>query len=175
MNLSEYQAEARTMLEVGTAASQDEIHSAYKRAALQSHPVENPGNTSTAKTRYCQIRSAYLCLKECTLKEQNYGTTWRPSETCNDDQHEHEHQMPTFEEAEKAFNETFCKINLKPDQRTRRMRIFSAIENKLNRASSMNNINASTPAQCESLERPRPRPRTSPLGTQRFDLQRATV
>ena len=71
------------MLKVGTDASQDDIRSAYKRAALRSHPLENPEATKDAtKLRYQRVRHAYLCLWECASKVEK-SRTWRPSETCS--------------------------------------------------------------------------------------------
>jgi len=76
-------AEARKVLKVGTDASQDDIRSAYKRAALRSHPLENPEATKDAtKLRYQRVRHAYLCLWECASKVEK-SRTWRPSETCS--------------------------------------------------------------------------------------------
>ena len=165
-------AEARKLLKVGTDASQEVIRAAYKRAASRSHPLENP--TKDAKLKYQRVRAAYLCLWE-SASQENSRTNWRPSETCmssDEDFNGGQNQMPTFEDAEKAFNATFGRVNPKINTAI----YLGAIENKLNRAKTMHIlVGASTPSPCEVLEQPRSRQCSSPLGSHRFDPQRATV
>lgn len=164
-------AEARKVLKVGTDASQDDIRSAYKRAALRSHPLENPEAPKDAKLRYRRVRAAYLCLWECASKVEKSRTNWRPSETCiSNEEWEGWHQTPTFEDAEKAFNATFGRVNPKLDQQTRQMQ-SAAIENKLSRANTMHSLFGATPSHSKVLDQC-----SSPLrGSQHFDPKRLTA
>ena len=187
MDLSDREAEARRVLDVGPDASQDELCSAFKQAALRTHPAENPQDTKAATLMYRRVRAAYLSLKEGAPAEETLRTNWRPSLTdMNPDLNGHEQQvLPTFEP--------------KLDQRSRRSRTVSAIENKLHRTQSTNLLfrfggTSDTSADKTSkawasegdrsqsdefLERPLSRlpRRTSLLGVQRFhfDPERATV
>jgi len=188
MNLFDREAEARRVLDVGPDASQDELCSAFKQAALRAHPAENPQDTKAATLMYRRVRAAYLSLKEGAPAEEDLRTTWRPSLTdMNRDSNGHEHQvLPAFEP--------------KLDQRSRRSRAVSAIENKLHRTQSMHLLFRFGDTSAEEgdktsgakawasegdrsrgedvLERPITRlpRRTSLLGVQRFrfDPERAT-
>ena len=187
MDLSDREAEARSVLDVGPDASQDELCSAFKQAALRTHPAENPQDTKAATLMYRRVRAAYLSLKEGAPAEETLRTNWRPSLTdMNPDSNGHEQQvLPTFEP--------------KLDQRSRRSRTVSAIENKLHRTQSTNLLFRFGDTSAEGdktsktwksegdqssqredlLERPPTRlpRRTSLLGVQRFhfDPERASV
>jgi len=188
MDLSDREAEARRVLDVGPDASQDELSAAFKQASLRAHPAENPEDTKAATLMYRRVRAAYLSLKEGAPAEESLSTTWRPSLTdMNPDSNGHDlsPRLPTFEP--------------KLDQRSRRSRTVSAIENKLHRTQSTNLLFRFGDTSAEGdktsktwksegdqssqredlLERPPSRlpRRTSLLGVQRFhfDPERATV
>ena len=53
MDLSDREAEARRVLDVGPDASQDELSAAFKQASLRAHPAENPEDTNRRRRRSC--------------------------------------------------------------------------------------------------------------------------
>ena len=183
--------ESRKVLNVRTDASLDDIKKAYRRLSIRaqegfrSHPMGNQSDTNAddARMQFRRVHFAYLCLREGASKVENSRINWRPSETCiyNDDDNggDGHRQMPTFEDAEKAFSETFGRININPDRWTLGQRACRAVKNQMQRASSMGTIYGATgtAAQSDALKPPPPRQRArqSPLAESRFDPKRATA
>ena len=186
MDQRQREEESRKVLNVSTDASLDEIKKAYRREGFRAHPMGTQEETSTdeARMQFRWVHYAYVSLRGGAAKVENSRINWRPSETCvyndGDDDWDAQPQMPTFEEAYKAYFEMFGRPNIKPDRWTLGQRACRAVKNQMQRASSMSSIYGATvptAAQPDALKPPPPRQRTqkSPLAKSRLDPERATA
>ena len=186
MDQRQREEESRKVLNVSADASLEEINKAYRREGFRAHPMGTQEETSTdeARMQFRRVHYAYVCLRGCAAKVENSRINWRPSETCiyndDDDDWDGQPQMPTFEEAYKAYFEMFGRPNINPDRWTLGQRACRAVKNQMQRASSMSSIYGAmvnTAAQPDALKPPPPRPRVqkSPLAASRFDPERATA
>ena len=187
MDQRQREEESRKVLNVSADASLEEINKAYRREGFRAHPMGTQEETSTdeARMQFRRVHYAYVCLRGCAAKVENSRINWRPSETCiyndDDDDWDGQPQMPTFEEAYKAYFEMFGRPIINPDRWTLGQRACRAVKNQMQRACSMSSIYGATvmntAAQPDALKPPPPRPRVqkSPLAASRFDPERATA
>jgi DnaJ domain len=79
--------QALEILSLAPSASQDEVHTAWRKAARRTHPDQNPGNPQLARKRFDQVQEAYRVLTDPSVAaERQLATAMGPQPPYRVDQ-----------------------------------------------------------------------------------------